>query len=58
MLCPHGFDGDSGTLADADERSACCGVFVTFTGDGDLVCRCCYALVTGGDPVEGITFTL
>jgi hypothetical protein len=39
---------------DADERTACCGAFYTFSGDGDPYCKCCYGSVTGGDDVTGI----
>jgi hypothetical protein len=50
--CEHGPQHEE-TVVDEDERTACCAALVTFTGDGDLVCKCCYALVTGGADVSG-----
>lgn len=56
--CPHGYDGEQAVSVDEDERSSCCGAFVTFTGDGDLVCKCCYGLVDGGEVIEGFEVRL
>jgi len=50
--CPHGYDGNQQASVDEEERSSCCGAFVTF-GDGGLMCKCCFALISGGEEVEG-----
>ena len=62
MRCPHGYDGNQQASADEDESSSCCGAQVTFMDDGRgswvLCYKCCYATITGGDPVEAIEVTL
>lgn len=56
--CKHGYDCYTETVVDADERTACCGAFYTFSGDGDPYCKCCYAAVVGGNEVVGISVDL
>lgn len=58
MACKHGFDGNQEASTDEDETSSCCGARVTFDGDGDLYCKCCYGLVTGGELITAFTVAL
>jgi hypothetical protein len=62
QTCPHGYDGNLEASADDEEISSCCGAPVTFRDDGYgdqvLTCKCCYALITGGTEVIGITIYL
>jgi len=45
--CSHGYTPYSGggTAALGEELSSCCGAHVTFSGDGDLYCKCCYGSI-------------
>lgn len=53
--CRHGYGPNDETVIDSEERTACCGAFHSFYGDGSgAYCKCCYALVTGGDELIGI----
>ncbi len=52
--CEHGHDCQTLASADEDERSSCCGAPVSFSGDGDLYCKCCYASIVAGDEVAAI----
>lgn len=56
--CKHGYDCSTETVVDDDERTACCGAFYTFSGDGDPYCKCCFGAVVGGDDVVGISVDL
>lgn len=49
MKCKHGHDGRSIGTAGKDEMSSCCGAPVTYSGDGDLYCKCCYGLIEWAD---------
>jgi hypothetical protein len=43
--CPHGFTEDHEGTAGTNEVSSCCGAQVTYSGDGELYCKCCYGSV-------------
>jgi hypothetical protein len=57
--CKHGYTAYHETVVDGDERTACCGAFYSWYGDGSgAYCKCCYGPVTGGDDVIGIAVDL
>lgn len=56
--CQHGYDLYTETVVDTDERTACCGAFYTYSGDGYPYCRCCKGGVVGGDDMTAIVVRL
>lgn len=54
--CPHPKVDE--TVADENEITACCAAACSVDEFGVVYCKCCYAAVTGGEPVHVIRFTL
>lgn len=53
--CLHGFNETTGGgTAGRAELSSCCNVAVTYSGDGELYCKCCHGDVEWDDDLQDV----